>query len=192
MGVQVLFLGNAANSSSSLQSFLWVWYFSVNKSICNINEGHLVRLPFIFFRCVCLFIKTLLAACHCLRHVISSLSRDSVQVEPSMASILEASQVTARMESLRRSTHHLLPPVSRCQPTMPVVHNLEVPCLYFPSVHMFRCGYVLLACKMLSFSVSRCISIPGHAVPAPSAAGLCGPQSFHLSAWCVWVHVTTL
>ncbi len=166
-----------------------VIYFSINQSICNINEGHLVQLPFtncILFQCLCLFIKTLLSACHHLRHVISTLSQDSVRVEQSMASILEASRVTALMESLSRSTHHLLPPVSRCQPTMPVVHNLEVPCLYFPSVHMFRCVYVLLACKMLSFSVSRYISIPGHAVPAPSAAGLCGPQSFHLSTWCVY------
>lgn len=38
MGVQVLFLGNAVNSSSSLQSFLWVWYFNVNQSVCTWNK----------------------------------------------------------------------------------------------------------------------------------------------------------
>lgn len=139
------------------------------------------------------FIKTLLAACHHLRHVISSLSRDSVQVEPSMASILEASRVTARMESLRRSTHHLLPPVSRCQPTMPVVHNLEVPCLYFPSVHMFRCGYVLLACKIV---IIFCFQVHQHSrpcstCPISSRAMRCTVIS-PLSLVCVYEFVTTL
>lgn len=105
-------------------------------------------------------LKMLLAACHHPRRVISSLRRDSVQVEQSMASTPEPSRVTARMESVSSSIHHLLPPVSQCQPTMPVVHNWEVPSFNFPSVLMFGdmgMSYYLLVSP--SFEWAPCVSM---------------------------------